>query len=173
MSNGTQEPGDLDRVAGGVIAAVLGPALAAWSKDLFPAALFAAPIDVAILGLASALLLLAFYRDAEPAPAAALAKDELAPRPLAEILRQPIFIASVANNVVGSVAMMFVMTAAPACGRRLPAHDRRRGDIIQWHLVGMFAPSFFAGALIKRFGLTRILLAGMVLNALCVVAAIA
>src|SRR5947208_316431 len=80
-----------------------GPACAAWSKALFPAALFAgAYLMVAILGLATTLLLLAFYRDLEPAPAATQQKGELCPRPLGEILRQPIFVASVANNVVGS-----------------------------------------------------------------------
>jgi MFS family permease len=161
-------------LAGGVIAAILGPALAAWSKDLFPGALFAgAYLMVAVLGLASAVLLLALYRDIEARPGEA--KDEALqrPRPLAVILRQPIFIASVANNVVGSVAMMFVMTAAPlaavACGHTIDD----AANIIQWHLVGMFAPSFFAGALIRRFGLWRILVAGMALNALCVAAAMA
>ena len=68
---------------------------------------------------------------------------------------------------------MFVMTAAPLAAVACQHTIDDAANIIQWHLVGMFAPSFFAGALIKRFGLTRILLAGMVLNALCVVAAVA
>ena len=67
------------------------------------------------------------------------------------ILRQPVFVASVANNVVGSVAMMFVMTAAPlaavACGHTIDDG----ANIIQWHLVGMFAPSFITGTLIKAW----------------------
>ncbi len=161
-------------LTGGVIAALLGPALAAWSKDLFPAHLFAgAYLMVALLGGLSMLLLMGFYRD--PAPPGLLAAEAASgpPRALRVILRQPVFVASVANNVVGSVAMMFVMTAAPlaavACGHTIDDG----ANIIQWHLVGMFAPSFITGTLIKRFGLPYVLFAGMALNVVCVVAAVA
>lgn len=151
-------------LTGGVIAAVLGPALAAWSKDLFAPVLFAgAYLMVSILGFASMAILWAFYRDAEAGAAAAPADDTPA-RPLRTVVRQPIFIAALANNVVGSVSMMFVMTAAPlaavACGHGIDDG----ANIIQWHLVGMYAPSLFAGALIKRIGLARMVLAGMALN---------
>jgi hypothetical protein len=118
------------------------------------------------------VLLLGFYRDTAPAEVRPEAADTRPARPLGVIVRQPIFIASVANNVVGSVAMMFVMTAAPlaaiACGHTIDDG----ANIIQWHLVGMFAPSFFTGALIKRFGLSRILFTGMALNVVCVAAAV-
>jgi MFS family permease len=161
-------------LAGGVIAAILGPALAAWSKDLFPAALFAgAYLMVALLGLATALILLGFFRDVDAPAAQGEASREIPPRPIAAIIRQPIFVASVANNVVGSVAMMFVMTAAPLAAVACSHTIDDAANIIQWHLVGMYAPSLFAGALINRFGLTRIMIAGMVLNAICVVAALA
>ncbi len=160
-------------LTGGVIAAVLGPALAAWSKDLFPAFLFAgAYLMVALLGLASVVLLLGFYRDLEPPATHAEDADALPPRPIAAILRQPIFVASVANNVVGSVAMMFVMTAAPLAAIACNHSIDDGASIIQWHLVGMFAPSFFTGRLIQRFGLSRILFAGMGLNVVCVAAAV-
>jgi predicted MFS family arabinose efflux permease len=159
-------------LTGGVIAAVLGPALAAWSKDLFPAYLFAgAYLMVALLGLASVTLLLGFFRDAVPVTATQ-AGNERPARPLGEIVRQPIFVASVANNVVGSVAMMFVMTAAPLAAIACNHSIDDGANIIQWHLVGMFAPSFFTGALIKRLGLSRVLFAGMGLNVVCVAAAV-
>ncbi|SED86336.1 Predicted arabinose efflux permease, MFS family [Rhizobiales bacterium GAS191] len=161
-------------LAGGVIAAILGPALAAWSKDLFPAALFAgAYLMVAILSLASAALLLAAYRDIETGKAATSELGEEPARPLGAIMRQPIFVASVANNVVGSVAMMFVMTAAPLAAVACQHSIDDGANIIQGHLVGMFAPSFFAGALISRFGLPSILAAGMTLNLICVGVAVA
>ncbi|SDR46573.1 Predicted arabinose efflux permease, MFS family [Rhizobiales bacterium GAS113] len=161
-------------LAGGVIAAILGPALAAWSKDLFPAALFAgAYLMVAILSLMSAALLLAAYRDIETGKVATSELGEEPARPLGAIMRQPIFVASVANNVVGSVAMMFVMTAAPLAAVACQHSIDDGANIIQWHLVGMFAPSFFAGALISRFGLPSILAAGMALNLICVGVAVA
>jgi MFS family permease len=159
-------------LTGGVVAAVLGPALASWSKDLFPAYLFAgAYLMVSILGLASLALLLGFYRDIAPVAAPQNANTS-PPRSLATIMRQPIFVASVANNVVGSVAMMFVMTAAPLAAIACNHTINDGANIIQWHLVGMFAPSFFTGALIKRWGMPPILFAGMALNVVCVVAAV-
>ena len=159
-------------LAGGVIAAVLGPALAAWSKDLIPTALFAGSyLMVCALGLAS-LLALFFYRDLADAPLAAGAAAS-PPRPLGTILRTPVFVASAANSIAGAVVMLFVMTAAPlaavACGHAIDDG----ANIIQWHLVGMFAPSFITGTLIKRCGLPAVLYAGMALNVACVVTALA
>ncbi|WDZ94275.1 MFS transporter [Herbaspirillum sp. WKF16] len=162
-------------LAGGVIAAIAGPALAAWSKDLFPAALFAgAYLVVAAMGLLSVVVLLAFYRDLGAAPAAADAGSADAPaRPLAEIARTPVFMASVANNVAGSMVMMLIMTAAPLAAVACHHGIDDGAAIIQWHLVGMYAPSFFAGRLIKRFGLGSVLLAGLALNLACAATAMA
>ena len=156
-------------LAGGVIAAIIGPILAAWSKDLFQAALFAgAYLVVAALGFASAALLLAFYRNTTAMSVENPNAINLPARATGVILRQPIFVASAANNIVGAVAMMFVMTAAPlaavACGYSIDDG----ASIIQWHLVGMYAPSFVTGMLITRYGLSPVLYAGMALNIACV-----
>jgi len=159
-------------LAGGVIAAILGPALAAWSRDLFPVLFAGSYLMVSGLGLASALLLVALYRDVataqgEPGGAA------LPARPLAIVMRQPISLAAIANNVIGGAVMMLVMTAAPlaAVGCGYAIDDG--ANIIQWHLVGMYAPSFFAGHLIKRFGLPSVLFAGMALTLACGAIAVA
>lgn len=153
-------------LAGGVVAAVLGPALAAWSRSLLPVLFAGSYLMVGLLGLASALLLAVGYRDAEP-PATVSDAETLPPRSLAAILAQPISLAALANNVVGGAVMMFVMTAAPlaavACGHGIDDG----ANIIQWHLVGMYAPSFFAGRLIGRFGMPAVLFAGMGLSAAC------
>lgn len=157
-------------LAGGVIAALVGPALAAWSKDWFPAALFAgAYLVVAAMGLLSMLVLIRFYRDQvdSAAPAASVAADAAPARPLAVIARTPVFMASVANNVAGSMVMMFIMTAAPLAAVACHHGIDDGAAIIQWHLVGMYAPSFFAGRLIQRFGLGRVLLAGLGMNLSC------
>jgi MFS family permease len=192
-------------LTGGVVAAILGPALAAWSKDLFPAVLFAgAYLMVALLGAASAAILWLGYRDMTEAEATdasgtaaaaagagartgtgsmtgggstadastgSSAEAAVAARPLAQIARQPVFIAAVANNVVGSVSMMTVMTAAPLAAVAWSHTMDQGASIIQWHLVGMYAPSFFAGALIARAGLAPVLYAGMVLNVASALAA--
>jgi MFS family permease len=158
-------------LAGSVIAAILGPMLAAWAKDLIPTALFAgAYLVVGLLGLLSAILLLALYRDV--APAAAMAAEHEPARPMRVVLRQPIFVAGVANTIVGSVVMMLVMTAAPlaAVGCGYTIDDG--ADIIQWHLVGMYVPSLLSGRLIARFGVARIVTLGMLLNIGCAAVAV-
>jgi len=163
-------------LTGGVIAAVLGPALASWSKDLFPTALFSgAYLMVALLSLLSMFVLLAFYRDTEAVGGTvqAAAETDAPARPTAVIARQPVFVAALANNVVGSMVMMFIMTAAPLAAVACHHGIDDGANIIQWHLVGMYAPSFFAGALIRRFGLGPIVLAGVALNLACALIAMA
>ena len=160
-------------LAGGVIAALVGPALAAWSKDWFPAALFAgAYLVVALMGLLSVLVLVLFYRDQAEPSSTAQSQSDLAPaRPLSAIARTPVFMASVANNVAGSMVMMFIMTAAPLAAVACHHGIDDGAAIIQWHLMGMYAPSFFAGRLIQRFGLGPVLLAGLGMNLGCAVIA--
>jgi MFS family permease len=153
-------------LAGGVVAAILGPALAAWSKDLFPVLFAGAYLMVFALGLASALLLVAFYRDIEPAHSAA-AQTALPARPLGIVMRQRISLAAIASNVGGGAVMMLVMTAAPLAAVGCGYGIDDGANIIQWHLVGMYAPSLFAGQLIGRFGLPAIVFTGMALCLAC------
>jgi MFS family permease len=84
-------------------------------------------------------------------------------RPLGEIVRQPALLMSIFGASVGYSAMIMAMTATPlamlGCG--LPGTSVT--PVIQWHVVGMFAPSFFTGNLVKRFGAPRIMQIGFVL----------
>ncbi|WP_116136418.1 MFS transporter [Trinickia diaoshuihuensis] len=168
-------------LTGGVVAAVLGPALAAWSRDWLAPVTFAGSYAlVTVLGLASMALVVAGYRNAGASGGAQPAAKEApvpasvgeAARPLAHIVAQPIFMAALANNALGYMVMMFVMTATPiaavACGHTIGDGAR----IIEWHLVGMYAPSLFAGRLIARFGVLRIIGAGIALSAACSVIAL-
>lgn len=151
-------------MAGGVAAAFLGPAIAGVSKDIFAPVTFAGSyLAISVLAGLSIMLLSLLAIPTPPRTAGAGGG-----RPLAEIARQPAFVAAVANNVLGYATMVFVMTATPlaavACGHT-------SGDaigIIRMHLIGMFGPSFFTGSLIARFGVTRILLAGAFLLSLSV-----
>jgi len=157
-------------LAGGVAAAVLGPTVAATSKDLFAPVLFAgAYLGISALAALS-ILLLAFL--AIPAPGAGESRRS-GGRPLGVIARQPAFIAALANGVIGYACMSFVMTAAPlgavACGH----NSNDAIGIIRMHLVGMFAPAFFTGTLIARFGVSRVMLLGAGLLLASVVVALA
>ena len=160
-------------LAGGVVAAVLGPMLASWSKDFIPTVLFAGSyLAIAALSLVSILLLAIFYRELAAHRVSVAGSAQSVDRSIGVIVRTPIFMASTASMIVGSVVMMFVMTAAPlaavACGHTIDDG----ANIIQWHLVGMFAPSFVTGILIKRFGLPRIVFAGIALNLACTTVAV-
>src|SRR5690606_19908112 len=127
------------------------------------------------LGAATVALLLAAYRDLPDVPAdSASPREAPAPaRPLRVVARQPIFVAALANNVVGSVSMMFVMTAAPLAAVACHHSIDDGANIMQWHLIGMYGPAFFAGALVKRWGLPTMLGLGMAINVASAVVAIA
>lgn len=153
-------------LAGGVIAAFLGPLLASWSTDLFPVLFAGSYLMVCLLGLASAALLWLGYQDALPEPLE-LHDHEQPPRKLLTIFKQPISLAALSNNVIGGVVMMFIMTATPLAAVASNHSINDGASIIQWHLVGMYAPSLFAGRLIALFGLPPILFLGMALSAAC------
>jgi MFS family permease len=94
-------------------------------------------------------------------------------RPLAKIAAQPVFIVAVLSAAFGYGIMNLLMTATPLamgiCGHPYAS----AAFVIQWHVIGMFAPSFFTGSLIKRFGLLQVMLAGAALLLICVGIALA
>ncbi len=146
-------------MAGGVIAALLGPELAKATQTLFPAFVFAGCfVAIGGLWLATIVPVLALHL---PKPKAA---DLAGPRrPLSVIARQPTFIVAVLSGMVGYAVMTLVMTATPLAMVGCGFAFTDAAFVIQWHSVGMFAPSFVTGSLISRFGIVRILLAGAVL----------
>jgi MFS family permease len=143
-------------LAGGVAAAVLGPSLASYAKDVFAPVLFAGAY-VALAALAGvSIVLLSFL--AIPTPS--LVHGERGGRPLGQIARQPAFIAALANGVLGYATMVFVMTATPLAAVACGHSSDDAISIIAMHIVGMFAPSFVTGSLIARYGIPPVMLAG-------------
>lgn len=159
-------------LVGGVIAAVFGPVLAVGSQHWLATQFAGSYLLVAMLGAASVLLIGLCYRDVVDNILVAAPAHETQ-RTLREIFRQPISLAAFANNAIGGAVMMFLMTAAPIAAVMQHHSIDDGARIIQWHLVGMYAPSLFAGRLIKRFGTPAILFTGMALNAVCAITAIA
>jgi len=143
-------------MAGGVIAAVAGPWIGAEARDWFAPVSFAGSYAaVTLLSLVALALLVGLDL---PRPSAAEIAGDV--RPLPEIARQPAFVAALANSALGYAVMIFVMTATPLAALACALSVDQAASIIQWHLVGMFAPSFLAGPLIGRIGVTRVLLLG-------------
>lgn len=146
---------------GGLVAAIIGPQVVIWTRDAWPGAPFAGSfVGQAALALL-ALPLLMLLRAPAPLPAAAAG----AARSLAEIARQPRFVVAVTAGVVSYGLMSFIMTATPiamiGCGHTVG--EAALG--IQWHVLAMFAPSFFTGHLIARWGKPVITAVGLLLMA--------
>ena len=150
-------------LAGGLIAAFAGPNLAKWSRQLLPAE-FAGSYAI-LIGIYLMALGVAFFLRMPDAGAAERAKGG---RPLGEIARQPAYLVAVASAMVGYGVMNFIMIATPLAMHHYAHPFSDTAFVIQWHVFGMFVPSFFTGHLIRRFGPANIILAGVLLLGLCV-----
>lgn len=146
-------------LAGGVVAAIAGPLLAERGERLIGTAPYAGAFAlVVVLAAAAGVTLLAL-----DLAAPGTERDSAPARPLSAIARQPAFVVALAAAAVGSGVMMLAMTAAPLA---MVSHRHGVGDAafaIQLHVLGMFLPSFATGALIRRFGLVRVMGAGVLL----------
>ena len=146
-------------LAGGLIGGVLGPTISRFTVDLLEtrfAGAYLALVAVAIISIALQ------SRMRIPNPTAA--EQGASGRPLREIARQPKFIVAVTCGAIGYGVMNFVMVSSPiameVCGHSYGS----AAFVISSHVVAMFAPSFFTGALIKRLGVLTVLFAGALLN---------
>ena len=181
-------------MAGGLLGAVAGPNLAAGTRSLTEvpfAGAYLALAGVALLAMA----ILAFIHfpsngtakdhgrsagpsQARPAPSGGSEAHEVASvgahdgRPLGQIMRQPVFVVAAAAGALGYGVMNLLMAATPiamqVCG--LPFSDV--AIVLEWHVIGMFAPGFFTGHLIRKFGTLPIMGAGLALNVICVLIAL-
>ncbi|MFM1880537.1 MAG: hypothetical protein RLZZ344_771 [Pseudomonadota bacterium] len=179
-------------LAGGLFGAVLGPNMASYTRNLFDVPFAGSYLSLIVVGLIAALVMARI--DFSPPtsiaataagagsekPANAVAAEtsakgqsvssaaEATARPLGLIMRQPVFIVSALGASVGYGVMNLLMAATPlamqVCG--LPFSDA--AFVLQWHVIGMFAPGFFTGHLIKRFGALPIMFVGVLLNLLCI-----
>lgn len=139
-------------LVGGIFAGVVGAQLVIATQNLWPPYLFAATyIGQSALALIAGAVLM-FVNIPKPPPRSVVGDG----RPLLEIARKPRFIVAVVCGVAAYSMMNLVMTSAPLamvmCNHSVT--DATLG--LQWHVLGMYAPSFFTGALIARFGLERV-----------------
>jgi len=143
-------------LAGGVFAAIIGPQLVIFTKDLLPPHLFAASyLGQSVCAMLAALVLM-FVKVPPVQP-----KRIVIARPLSEIACTPRFIVAVGCGVASYGTMNMIMTSAPlamvGCG-----HSVTNAALgIQWHVLAMYAPSFVTGSLIARFGVERITAIGL------------
>ena len=150
-------------LAGGILGGVIGPEVGKLTRTLLEPTYLAS--YGALIGFAALSMLIASRLEIPPL---SVSEQRAVGRPLGQIARQPAFIVAVLAAACGYGVMNLLMTATPLamdiCG--LPFANT--AFILQWHVIGMFAPSFFTGGLIKRFGVLNILGVGAALMFVCV-----
>jgi MFS family permease len=145
-------------LAGGVAAALLGPALGSLGGPLLEPAYVGSFLILASISFVAAGLLLALR---VPMPKEDVSQNQ--PRPLLAIMRQPTYAVALFAAATGAGVMVLAMTATPLA---MVHHDHGLSDaatVIQMHVLGMFLPSFFTGSLIARYGVLRIMSLGTAL----------
>lgn len=142
-------------MAGGVVAAIAGPNIARFTQNIGSPPFIVSSLAFSALSFAALLLIRCLV--VPPIPESVIHGSV---RPLWQIIRQPIFLMALTSSAVGYGAMTMVMTATPLamtlCGHTFGAS----ATVIQWHVLGMFIPSFFTGHLIRRFGVLTIIAVG-------------
>ncbi|SDD28855.1 Predicted arabinose efflux permease, MFS family [Variovorax sp. CF079] len=154
-------------MAGGLLGAVAGPNLAAVTRDWFPVPFAGAYLALAAVALL-AMGLMHFIDFAAPPPK----RTTTGGRSLAEIARQPVFIVAAVSGALGFGVMNLLMAATPIAMQicSLPFGDIAL--VLEWHVIGMFAPGFFTGHLIRRFGALPVMGVGLALNLGCIAVAL-
>lgn len=157
-------------LAGGLLGAVAGPYLATQTKDWFGLH-FAGPYVMLGVLAVVAMGVMHFIDFGQPAPKAA-AGHAAPQRSVGELFGQPAFAVAALSAAVSYGVMNLLMAATPLAMQTCGYGFDVTATVLQWHVIGMFAPGFFTGSLIQRFGAMKVLYAGLVLNALCVVIAL-
>ena len=148
--------------------AIVGPNLATWTKNVLPIPFVGAYLALSLVALIGIALMqnIEFPDEVENAAGAASQRD------VKDIIAQPIFIVSAICAALGYGIMNLLMAATPlameVCGHPFSS----TALVLEFHVISMFAPGFFTGSLIKRFGKVKIMTTGLVLNAFCVAIAL-
>ena len=150
-------------LAGGIIAAVVGPEVSRYSFDLLPDYIYLATYLLAALIQILNFIILIFIKIKKPE----VREQKL--RPLSDILMQKTLIIAILAAALGYSLMSFIMTATPLQIVNIcKLGNSASSTVIQWHIIAMFAPSFFTGSIISRFGNRKVMLAGIILYAFSV-----
>jgi MFS family permease len=154
-------------LAGGVFAGLAGPTLSTWSYDMLSPVIWAG-LFVVMLVMQGLMVIALLFTDIPPPSERELNGPV---RPMGVIARQPKFIVALLSAMLGYGVMNLVMLSTPIFMKTHPTHPfaiPEVNSVIMWHVIGMFAPSFFTGWLIKRYGDINIIAAGAVVAVVCV-----
>lgn len=154
-------------LAGGIAGGILGPESMRLARDWF-----ATPFAGSFIVLAAYALLAMAVQSRVHVPKPAREERSGGGRPLGEIVRQPVFVVAVISAAFGYGIMNLLMVATPLAMDFCSHPFAQAAMVIQWHVVGMYAPGLFTGSLIRRYGTLKVILAGVVLVGGCVAVAL-
>jgi MFS family permease len=154
-------------LAGGIAGGLVGPETTRLGKDLFPV-----PFLGSFLLLAGVAIVALLVQSQVRVPPPSAEERAGGGRPLAAILRQPVFVVAALSGALGYGLMNLLMTATPLAMSFCSHPYSAAAFVIEWHVVGMYAPGFVTGSLIRRFGTLKVILAGVALIAGCVAVAL-
>ena len=155
-------------LAGGILGGIFGPEMAKRTTGLFDPQTYLAPY----LSLACVCLVATVLLTKLDIPRLSVQERKASGRPLAAIMSQPVFIVAVLASMFSYGIMNLMMTSTPLAMRAHEHHFNDAAFVLQWHMIGMYGPSFFTGSLINRFGVLNIMLTGTAILLLCIVAAL-
>ncbi len=147
-------------LAGGIVGGFLGPAITRWGQHMF-----ATPFLGSFVMLAGIAMLALAVQSLVNVPKPSVEESSGGGRPLREIIRQPVFIVAALSGGLGYGLMNLLMTATPLAMSFCSHPYSQAALVVQWHVVGMYAPGFFTGSLIKRVGMLRVIVTGVGLMA--------
>ena len=153
---------------GGVVAAIVGPNLANWTRMVVDSAPFSVSYGSILLLYILSFITLSFVQ-LPKIEHSEKSETYRPPRAIIQIMAQPKFIVAILSAALGYAVMALVMTASPLAMQQHHHDFSDTSFVIQWHVLGMFAPSFFTGHLIRRFGLNKIIFSGAIFGIACVV----
>ncbi|MGF1711551.1 MFS transporter [Vibrio kagoshimensis] len=151
-------------MAGGVLAAVLGPNLAIMSQEWSQDGLYIGAFASLILLNIFALIILQTIQFPETSYHSSREKSDS----IGEIVKAPNFIVAVFAAMVSYAVMNILMTATPLAMIGCGFNFTKAAGVIEWHVLGMFVPAFFTGRLIEKFGARHVILVGGLLFVACI-----
>jgi MFS family permease len=148
-------------VGAGVVAALGGPFIAVGSRHLLGTTYAGAYAVVSLIALATVVVLVPLRMTRPLAMEPAVDETvEVARRPLRLVVTQAVFLVGLSGMAIGYFVMMLLMTVAPIAGAMHHHSTGQNALVIQWHLIGMFAPSLASGILVVKLGASRVLAVG-------------
>jgi len=148
---------------GGIAAAFIGPEAAVFGKDLFPTEFLGSFVLLAALFVAALLVLLGFKN-----PKIEFVEYSNVPRTMKVISKQPVFWVAILSAAVGYMVMSFIMTATPVSMHVMDGHSLGQTKwVIQSHIVAMYLPSIFAAWIVRKLGITKMMILGLIAYLVC------